>query len=53
LSRNVLSLQTDLKALLTRVDAAQKEHQSLLTEDQILQKYIHNSLDCTIDFGAN
>jgi hypothetical protein len=34
------------------VDAAQKEHQSLLTDDQILQKYVHNSLGSTIDFGA-
>ncbi|KAI8995023.1 hypothetical protein BDB01DRAFT_775061 [Pilobolus umbonatus] len=49
---HVLQLQTQLKAMLSRVDTARKEHQSLLTENQLLQKYINNSLTSTAVFGA-
>ncbi|KAI9498692.1 hypothetical protein BDB00DRAFT_867315 [Zychaea mexicana] len=44
---NVLQLQTQL-----RVDSAKSEHHSLLTENQMLQKYINNSLTSTAVFGA-
>ena len=32
--------------------APRKEHQSLTTENQLLQKYINNSLTSTAVFGA-
>ncbi|KAI8370470.1 uncharacterized protein BYT42DRAFT_89710 [Radiomyces spectabilis] len=52
LIKNVLELQTQLRGLISRVDTARKEHQSLLTENQMLQKYINNSLTSTAVFGA-
>lgn len=39
-------------AVISRVDSAKKEHESLLTENQMLQKYINNSLTSTAVFGA-
>ena len=39
-------------ALISRVDGAKREHQSLVTENQMLQKYINNSLTSTAVFGA-
>lgn len=38
--------------MISRVDTARKEHQSLMTENQLLQKYINNSLTSTAVFGA-
>jgi hypothetical protein len=38
--------------MISRVDSARKEHQSLTTENQLLQKYINNSLTSTAVFGA-
>lgn len=38
--------------MISRVDTARKEHQSLTTENQLLQKYINNSLTSTAVFGA-
>jgi hypothetical protein len=38
--------------MLARVDGARTEHQSLVTENQLLQKYINNSLTSTAVFGA-
>ncbi|KAI7872401.1 hypothetical protein BDF14DRAFT_1877617 [Spinellus fusiger] len=52
LINNVIQLQTQLHGLITRVDSAKSEHQSLLTENQMLQKYINNSLTSTAVFGA-
>ncbi|EPB84953.1 hypothetical protein PS15m_004978 [Mucor circinelloides] len=52
LVKHVLDLQTQLRGMLSRVDAARKEHQSLTTENQLLQKYINNSLTSTAVFGA-
>ncbi|KAI8888662.1 hypothetical protein K501DRAFT_329772 [Backusella circina FSU 941] len=52
LVKHVLELQTQLKAMLARVDGARAEHQSLVTENQLLQKYINNSLTSTAVFGA-
>ncbi|KAI9258921.1 hypothetical protein BDA99DRAFT_514525 [Phascolomyces articulosus] len=49
---NVLQLQSQLRALISRVDSAKSEHHSLLTENQMLQKYINNSLTSTAVFGA-
>lgn len=40
------------KGMISRVDNARKEHQSLTTENQLLQKYINNSLTSTAVFGA-
>lgn len=39
-------------ALISRVDSAQSEYQSLSQENQMLQKYINNSLTSTAVFGA-
>ncbi|GAA5814791.1 hypothetical protein MFLAVUS_008293 [Mucor flavus] len=50
--RHVLELQTQLRGMISRVDTARKEHQSLTTENQLLQKYINNSLTSTAVFGA-
>ncbi|CAO3633565.1 unnamed protein product [Cunninghamella blakesleeana] len=52
LVNNVLELQNQLQSLISRVDSAKKEHQSLYTENQMLQKYINNSLTSTAVFGA-
>ncbi|KAI8086277.1 uncharacterized protein BX664DRAFT_335398 [Halteromyces radiatus] len=52
LINNVLELQSQLRALISRVDSATKDHHSLLTENQMLQKYINNSLTSTAVFGA-
>ncbi|KAI9306030.1 hypothetical protein BJ944DRAFT_264197 [Cunninghamella echinulata] len=52
LINNVLELQNQLRALISRVDSAKKDHHSLLTENQMLQKYINNSLTSTAVFGA-
>ncbi|KAI8090956.1 uncharacterized protein B0P05DRAFT_577505 [Gilbertella persicaria] len=52
LIKHVLELQSQLKNMVSRVDSARKEHQSLLTENQLLQKYINNSLTSTAVFGA-
>ncbi|CDH53648.1 predicted protein [Lichtheimia corymbifera JMRC:FSU:9682] len=52
LVNNVLQLQQQLRAVISRVDSAKKEHESLLTENQMLQKYINNSLTSTAVFGA-
>ena len=38
--------------MISKVDSARKEHQSLVTENQLLQKYINNSLTSTAVFGA-
>lgn len=38
--------------MIQRVDSARKEHKSLTTENQLLQKYINNSLTSTAVFGA-
>ncbi|KAG2209977.1 hypothetical protein INT47_003413 [Mucor saturninus] len=46
LVKHVLELQSQLR------DNARKEHQSLTTENQLLQKYINNSLTSTAVFGA-
>ncbi|KAI9283774.1 hypothetical protein BC943DRAFT_92841 [Umbelopsis sp. AD052] len=48
----VLELQGSLRALISRVDSAQSEYQSLSHENQMLQKYINNSLTSTAVFGA-
>ncbi|CAM0135615.1 hypothetical protein VKS41_005266 [Umbelopsis sp. WA50703] len=48
----VLELQGSLRALIARVDSAQGEYQSLSQENQMLQKYINNSLTSTAVFGA-
>ncbi|GAB5586986.1 hypothetical protein Unana1_01886 [Umbelopsis nana] len=48
----VLELQGSLRALISRVDSAQSEYQSLSQENQMLQKYINNSLTSTAVFGA-
>ncbi|KAI8641876.1 hypothetical protein BD408DRAFT_417549 [Parasitella parasitica] len=52
LVKHVIDLQTQLREMLSRVDTARKEHQSLTTENQLLQKYINNSLTSTAVFGA-
>ncbi|GAA5794765.1 hypothetical protein EDC94DRAFT_625993 [Helicostylum pulchrum] len=52
LIKHVLELQTQLRGMISRVDTARKEHQSLTTENQLLQKYINNSLTSTAVFGA-
>ncbi|ORZ09947.1 hypothetical protein BCR42DRAFT_381498 [Absidia repens] len=52
LVNNVLELQDQLRALISRVDSAKADHHSLLTENQMLQKYINNSLTSTAVFGA-
>ncbi|KAI7906492.1 uncharacterized protein BX663DRAFT_496672 [Cokeromyces recurvatus] len=52
LVKHVLELQSQLREMLSRVDAARKEYQSLSTENQLLQKYINNSLTSTAVFGA-
>ncbi|KAI9480971.1 MAG: hypothetical protein EXX96DRAFT_199061 [Benjaminiella poitrasii] len=52
LVKHVLELQSQLRDMLSRVDTARKEHQSLTTENQLLQKYINNSLTSTAVFGA-
>ncbi|SAM06041.1 hypothetical protein [Absidia glauca] len=52
LVNNVLELQEQLRALISRVDSAKADHHSLLTENQMLQKYINNSLTSTAVFGA-
>ncbi|KAI8343101.1 hypothetical protein BC941DRAFT_410426 [Chlamydoabsidia padenii] len=52
LVNNVLQLQDQLRALISRVDSAKADHHSLLTENQMLQKYINNSLTSTAVFGA-
>ncbi|ORZ03778.1 hypothetical protein BCR43DRAFT_510790 [Syncephalastrum racemosum] len=52
LVNHVLQLQSQLSALIARVDSAKKEHTSLTTENQMLQKYINNSLTSTAVFGA-
>lgn len=43
---------SDRTGMISRVDSARKEHQSLTTENQLLQKYINNSLTSTAVFGA-
>ncbi|ORX54623.1 hypothetical protein DM01DRAFT_1287058, partial [Hesseltinella vesiculosa] len=40
------------KGLIARVDNARQDHNSLMTENQMLQKYIGNSLTSTAVFGA-
>ncbi|KAL0083650.1 hypothetical protein J3Q64DRAFT_1836141 [Phycomyces blakesleeanus] len=52
LVNNVIQLQSQLRGLIARVDSAKNEHHSLLTENQMLQKYINNSLTSTAVFGA-
>ncbi|KAI8368928.1 hypothetical protein BD560DRAFT_398096 [Blakeslea trispora] len=52
LIKHVLELQSQLKNMISKVDSARKEHQSLVTENQLLQKYINNSLTSTAVFGA-
>ncbi|OZJ05532.1 hypothetical protein BZG36_01920 [Bifiguratus adelaidae] len=52
LLKKVLEKQTDLRALVSRIDAAKREHDSLTKENQMLQKYINNSLTSTAVFGA-
>ncbi|KAI8365890.1 hypothetical protein EDC96DRAFT_509147 [Choanephora cucurbitarum] len=52
LIKHVLELQSQLKSMISKVDSARKEHQSLVTENQLLQKYINNSLTSTAVFGA-
>lgn len=52
LVKHVLELQTQLRDMISRVDVARKEQQSLTTENQLLQKYINNSLTSTAVFGA-
>ncbi|KAI7891875.1 uncharacterized protein EV154DRAFT_207934 [Mucor mucedo] len=52
LVKHVLELQSQLRDMISRVDNARKEHQSLTTENQLLQKYINNSLTSTAVFGA-
>lgn len=39
-------------ALISRVESAKQEHESLAAENQLLQKYINNSLTSTAVFGA-
>ncbi|CEI85559.1 hypothetical protein RMCBS344292_00020 [Rhizopus microsporus] len=52
LVKRVLELQGQLKGMINKVDTARNEHQSLLKENQLLQKYINNSLTSTAVFGA-
>ncbi|KAI8984475.1 hypothetical protein BDF20DRAFT_911568 [Mycotypha africana] len=52
LIRRVLDLQSQLKVMLSRVDSARNDYKSLSTENQLLQKYINNSLTSTAVFGA-
>jgi hypothetical protein len=41
-----------IKGMISKVDTARDEHQSLMKENQLLQKYINNSLTSTAVFGA-
>ncbi|KAI9252472.1 hypothetical protein BY458DRAFT_559271 [Sporodiniella umbellata] len=52
LLKQVLELQGQLRGMITKVDKARDEHQSLTKENQLLQKYINNSLTSTAVFGA-
>ncbi|KAI8072503.1 hypothetical protein BC940DRAFT_292731 [Gongronella butleri] len=52
LVERVLTLQNELRGLISRVDNARQDHYSLMTENQMLQKYIGNSLTSTAVFGA-
>ncbi|CAO3678453.1 unnamed protein product [Umbelopsis vinacea] len=49
---HLVSKVLELQALISRVDSAQSEYQSLSQENQMLQKYINNSLTSTAVFGA-
>ncbi|CAO3663402.1 unnamed protein product [Rhizopus stolonifer] len=52
LLKRVLELQGQLRGMINKVDTARDEHQSLTKENQLLQKYINNSLTSTAVFGA-
>jgi len=48
-----MELQDNLRTLITRVESVKAEHDSLQSENQILQKYINNLMTNTAIFSAS
>jgi len=51
--RQIMELQNNLRTLITRVESVKAEHDSLQSENQILQKYINNLMTNTAIFSAS